>query len=99
MWYNKACFGRRCVGKTYLVKELFSRDITFYFSGSIGKNITNTYQLNRFDDAIAESGGEAKPASGNWAAAFGKLRLLLKAHSEKRQVIFIDNIVDCKKPV
>lgn len=40
-----AITGRRRVGKTYLVKEFFSKDIVFYFSGVIGKNITNGYQL------------------------------------------------------
>jgi len=87
-----AITGRRRIGKTYLVKELFSQDMVFYFSGSLGKNITNTYQLRRFDEAIAEFGGEAKPVSNNWAEAFGKLRRLLKTPLKKRQVIFIDEL-------
>ena len=87
-----AVTGRRRIGKTYLVKELFSRDIVFYFSGSLGKNVTNDYQLQRFDDTVAEFGGEARPVSKNWAEAFGKLRQLLKTQSEKRQVIFIDEL-------
>jgi len=87
-----AVTGRRRIGKTYLVKELFSRDIVFYFSGSLGKNVTNAYQLRRFDDTVAEFGGEAKPVSNNWAEAFGKLRRLLKTRREKRQVIFIDEL-------
>jgi len=62
-----AITGRRRVGKTFLVKEMFAQDIAFYFSGTLGKNITNEYQLQRFDDTIAEYGGEAKPASNNWA--------------------------------
>jgi len=87
-----AVTGRRRIGKTYLVKELFSEDITFYFSGSLGKNITNAYQLRRFDNTIAEFGGKAKPASSNWAEAFSKLRQLLKTPRETRQVIFIDEL-------
>ena len=87
-----AITGRRRIGKTYLIKELFSQDITFYFSGSLGKNVTNAYQLRRFDDAIAEFGGETRPVSNNWAEAFGKLRRLLKTPPENRQVIFIDEL-------
>lgn len=87
-----AVTGRRRIGKTFLVKELFSQNITFYFSGSIGKNITNAYQLRSFDNTIAEYGGKKKPASTNWAAAFGKLRQLLKTQSANRQVIFIDEL-------
>jgi len=87
-----AVTGRRRIGKTYLVKELFSQDITFYFSGSLGKNVTNAYQLRRFDDTIAEFGGMSKPASDNWAEAFGKLRRLLDKPRENRQVVFIDEL-------
>ncbi|MCL1809204.1 MAG: AAA family ATPase [Clostridiales bacterium] len=87
-----AVTGRRRIGKTYLVRELFFQDMAFYFSGAIGKNVTNAYQLQQFDDAIAEFGGELKPASSNWADAFGKLRRLLKTQREKRQVVFIDEL-------
>jgi len=87
-----AVTGRRRIGKTYLVKELFSEDIAFYYSGSIGKNVSKTYQLKRFDDTIAEFGGEIKPASTNWSEAFDKLKRLLKTRNEKRQVVFIDEL-------
>ncbi|MCL1975623.1 MAG: ATP-binding protein [Firmicutes bacterium] len=87
-----AVTGRRRIGKTFLIKELFAENITFYFSGLIGKNITNTYQLKQFDNTIAEFGGEAKPASKNWAEAFSKLRRMLKTVRNSRQVIFIDEL-------
>ena len=87
-----AVTGRRRIGKTFLVKELFSRDIAFYFSGSLGENVTNAYQLRQFDGAIAEFGGDAIPASGDWSEAFGKLRKLLKTRRKSRQVIFIDEL-------
>ena len=32
-----AVTGRRRVGKTFLVRELFSDDLSFYFSGMVGK--------------------------------------------------------------
>ncbi|MCL1909834.1 MAG: AAA family ATPase [Kiritimatiellaeota bacterium] len=85
-----AVTGRRRVGKTYLIKETLSENITFYFTGSIGKNITNAYQLRKFDDTLAEYGGEALPASADWSDAFFKLKKLLKTFKGKRQVIFID---------
>ena len=84
--------GRRRVGKTFLIKELFSQNIAFYFSGSIGKNIENSYNLQMFDETLAEYGGDAKPASGNWAQAFGKLKKLLKTNRGGRQVVFIDEL-------
>jgi len=87
-----AVTGRRRVGKTFLVKEMFTENIAFHFSGSIGKGVTNEYHLRLFDDAIIEFGGEQSPASHNWASAFGKLKRLLKSESNKRQVIFIDEL-------
>ena len=87
-----AITGRRRVGKTYLVREMFISDMTFYFSGAIGKNITNKYQLSRFDDTIIEYGGDSKAASQNWSEAFAKLRRLVNNSDDSRQVIFIDEL-------
>jgi len=87
-----AVTGRRRVGKTFLIKELFTDNITFQFSGSIGKNITNSYQLSLFDDAIIEYGGEVKSASNRWVDAFNKLKQMLKKQNNQRQVIFIDEL-------
>ena len=87
-----AVTGRRRIGKTFLIRELFANDITFYFSGMLGKNATRAFQLRQFDDAIAEYGGESRPASNDWAEAFAKLRRLLKTRRESRQVVFIDEL-------
>ena len=87
-----AVTGRRRVGKTYLVRELFSGDMSFYYSGAIGKNITNDYQLRGFDQTIAEYGGDPEPASRCWADAFRKLRNLILDTHKRRQVIFIDEL-------
>ena len=87
-----AVTGRRRIGKTYLVREMFSEDMSFYFSGMIGQNVTNSYQLHMFDDAIAAHGGETGSASKCWADAFRKLRSLVSSHKERRQVIFIDEL-------
>ena len=87
-----AITGRRRVGKTYLIKELFAEDIVFYFTGVVGKNISNAYQLRRFDETIAFYGGKDSQPSMEWADAFNKLKKLLKEPSSKRQVIFIDEL-------
>jgi len=87
-----AVTGRRRVGKTYLVREMFADDMSFYFSGEIGKNVTNAYQLRRFDDAAEKYGGERGAASQCWADAFRKLEKIVESHSKNRQVIFIDEL-------
>jgi AAA+ ATPase superfamily predicted ATPase len=87
-----AVTGRRRVGKTYLIRELFSSEMSFYFSGTIGRGVTNDYQLRRFDEAVAEYGGEKDPKSHCWADAFNKLRKMLKSSHKTRQVVFIDEL-------
>ena len=87
-----AVTGRRRVGKTFLVKEMFSESISFHFSGSIGKNTTKEYHLSQFDNAIQEFGGVQGSASRTWVDAFGKLKKLLQQERDERQVIFIDEL-------
>jgi len=87
-----AITGRRRIGKTYLIREFFSDELSFYFSGSIGKNVTNKYQLSRFDDTISEYGGKIESASANWSDAFNKLIKLHQTPSKERRVIFIDEL-------
>ena len=102
-----AVTGRRRVGKTYLIKEMFANEMVFYFTGAVGKNVTNDYQLRAFDEAIAECGGDNnKTLSECWSDAFRKLQKMLEAprgqrrgqrlrqppRLPRRQVIFIDEL-------
>ena len=87
-----AVTGRRRVGKTYLIKEMFSSDMFFYFTGAVGKNVTNKYQLHRFDEAVVQYGGEKGPVSQSWADAFLKLKKMLGPTNKNRRVVFIDEL-------
>jgi AAA+ ATPase superfamily predicted ATPase len=83
-------YGRRRVGKTYLIKEHFENHFAFFFTGAI--NATNATNLSNFDKAIQEYSGEASPASKNWSDAFRKLRILLQEKNGGRKVVFIDEM-------
>jgi len=83
-------YGRRRVGKTYLIKEYFKSNFTFYFTGEI--NSSNAANLANFDRAILEYGGRAAPASKNWGEAFARLKTLLSEAEQKRKVVFIDEM-------
>jgi hypothetical protein len=85
-----AVYGRRRVGKTFLIREYFHGDFAFYFTGVIGAS--NTVHLRNFDEAIHEFGGNRKPASKDWSDAFNKLRELLSAKPTGRKVVFIDEM-------
>jgi len=83
-------YGRRRVGKTYLIKEFFENNFAFYFTGTVG--MTNAENLTSFDKAIIEFGGTSPHASKNWGDAFGKLKALLAAKAENRKVVFFDEM-------
>jgi len=87
-----AIVGRRRVGKTFLVREMFHQDMSFYFSGMVGKNVSTSYQLKLFDKTITEYGGNADVSSKDWADAFQKLKKMLGEPRKQRQVIFIDEL-------
>ena len=86
-----ALFGRRRVGKTFLVKSLFEAKFYFYATG-IQNGDTQT-QISNFNNEIVNYGGaKIKPAS-NWSEAFSNLYLLIENNStESKKVIFLDEI-------
>lgn len=86
-----AVYGRRRVGKTFLVKEYFCNNFVFYATGlSRG---TKAEQLQNFQDSLLEYGymGE-KAAPRDWAEAFRRLRAVVEQSRQKRKVIFLDEL-------
>ena len=89
-------YGRRRVGKTFLVRELLSKHFAFYVTGlspvdnEQGADIKD--QLMNFSAELKIRGYNGKiPTS--WMEAFEQLRSYLEGlDSDKRQVIFIDEM-------
>ncbi|GHV58164.1 hypothetical protein FACS1894182_09220 [Bacteroidia bacterium] len=86
-----ALWGRRRVGKTYLVKEYFKQDFSFYISGL--QSATKKEQLANFNSALNFYGKMPYPELNSWLDAFRQLIHLLE-HSQKqgKKVIFIDEL-------
>jgi len=87
-----AVYGRRRVGKTYLIKELFKEQFTFQVTGLSRSDtrlqLSNFYlALGRFDPTIKN---QPKPA--DWIAAFQLLITYLEKNSDTRKIIFIDEL-------
>lgn len=86
-----AVYGRRRIGKTYLIREYYSKQIIFSFSGL--RNATRQDQIENFMLELKERtdafNGE-KP--DNWLQAFNILKHYLKSlrKTQKKKVIFID---------
>lgn len=86
-----AIYGRRRIGKTYLIKEFYSKNIIFSFSGL--RNGTRPDQIENF---MLELRGVTDKFQGerpqNWLQAFNILKQYLNGvrKTKKKKVIFID---------
>ena len=92
-----AVYGRRRVGKTFLIKEHFKDKLTFWHTGlspyDRDKKFLLRDQLQAFHYSLQDYGlqGEACPKS--WLEAFRLLqKLLTQKNDGTRQVVFIDEL-------
>ena len=87
-----AVFGRRRVGKTYLVGAFFEGKIDFELTGL--KGATKEQQLRNFSYSLKEAQKSANlpPAPIDWLEAFHQLKTHLESLGDpsKRKVVFID---------
>ena len=87
-----AVYGRRRVGKTYLIREYMENEIVFQFSGMANSN--QEAQLQRFSQTITRYTGSAKPQKfRNWLDAFFQLEQYIEHLGlPDKKVIFIDEL-------
>lgn len=90
-----ALYGRRRVGKTYLVRESLKERIVFSFTGAAKAG--KTKQLALFDEAMETYGKPVSAPTRDWLEAFKRLRLFFEekiAETDEGQkfVIFIDEL-------
>lgn len=85
-------YGRRRIGKTYLVNQLFEDRFAFTYVGS--RKESSKVQLDRFARQLMQYGGlKKKPLLNNWDDAFDELRNLLDNIPNKgRKVVFFDEM-------
>ena len=92
-----AVYGRRRVGKTYLIKNVFKDKMTFYHTGlspfddTVSSKLQD--QLKSFYHSLVHYGMEPSAPPKNWYDAFYMLENLLKSLDDtERQVVFIDEL-------
>lgn len=85
-------YGRRRVGKTFLIREHFSGQFSFYLTGLA--NSTTKKQLANFHSVYCDlqSPIPKTKAPKNWFEAFQRLISALEKSRKKRKVIFIDEL-------
>jgi uncharacterized protein len=88
-----AVYGRRRVGKTFLIKEYFKNEFIFYCIGLIKGN--KTQQLQNFTASLkAQLQYEDNTVINNWYDAFTMLIAALKQTktTDKKQVLFMNEL-------
>lgn len=87
-----ALFGRRRVGKTFLVNQVFKDQFAFKMTGVIEGSLKE--QFASFADAMEEFGYDLPATPTDWMSAFIALKNALKdvVRNGERCIIFIDEL-------
>lgn len=87
-----AVYGRRRVGKTFLIRNAFNNNFDFYVTGlfkvSLAQQLTNFHAALLKYDPHAEG---TKPAK-DWFTAFQQLAKLLESGRPGKKIIFLDEL-------
>lgn len=95
-----AVYGRRRVGKTFLIENHFNQTFSFWYVGR--RNISTRNQLRLFAKCLSKYSGYEEEKFEDWFDAFDALQSYLESLPEnKRKVIFIDEMpwIDKKRSV
>ena len=89
-------FGRRRVGKTFLIRNYFNERFSFYTTGIPDEKMRN--QLKVFNESLVYYGDKTETIPKDWFEAFRRLRALLESDSVIRdamsgkRVVFLDEV-------
>ena len=85
-----AVYGRRRVGKTYLVQKIMGDRFDYDFSGLYGTQAKA--QRQRFQKALDRRTGSTGQEPANWFDAFDNLKDYLLSLGKERVVVFLDEL-------
>ena len=85
-----AVYGRRRVGKTFLVRETFNNDFTFYHTGLAKSPLRK--QLAAWQLSLREYGLNKATLPRTWLDAFQMLKEVIRQSTKKKKIIFIDEL-------
>lgn len=85
-----AVYGRRRVGKTYLVKQFFEEDFAFSFTGLY--HTSRQVQLSLFMKELSKRSQTVYTQPATWFEAFDHLKDYLSSLKQDRMVVFIDEL-------
>ncbi|HEX2533374.1 MAG TPA: ATP-binding protein [Chitinophagaceae bacterium] len=87
-----AVYGRRRVGKTFLIREAFQQQFCFSLTGVA--NISTAQQLANFHHAFVkyQPAAEGSAPPSGWLEAFQRLIGLVERSPEGKKVLFLDEL-------
>lgn len=91
-----ALYGRRRVGKTYLIKEFFNDTFSFYATGL--QKSDRKQQLRAFKESLLKYGDTERTVPKDWFDAFSRLENLLdrkdvtREYKSGRRIVFLDEL-------
>ena len=86
-----AVYGRRRVGKTFLIRSVLGPHINFQLTGLANASLEQ--QLANFHIALHKAGGQlAQTPATNWLTAFFQLGQYLEKQGTGKKVVFLDEM-------
>ena len=85
-----AVYGRRRIGKTYLITESFNHRFSFHHTGL--KEGGTKRQLEHFRLSLRQQGYYDCPRIKDWLEAFFELERFLDGDKSERKVVFLDEV-------
>lgn len=85
-----AVYGRHRIGKTFLIREAYNYRFTFQHAGLSKGGLAE--QIFAFEASIKDAGGNVGKKRKNWLEAFEDLKDVVRSSSEKKKIIFIDEL-------
>ena len=85
-----AVYGRRRVGKTFLIRETFSYSFAFQHTGILDAPMKE--QLSEFRESLYSAGMKRCAMPRTWSDAFRLLQRWLASLPEGKKVVFIDEL-------
>ena len=85
-----AVYGRRRIGKTFLIRETFDYSFAFQHSGIANSGMKR--QLRAFEGSLREAGGGTRKALHDWFDAFDGLKDIIRRSQARKKVVFFDEM-------
>ena len=85
-----AIYGRRRIGKTFLVRETFAERFTFSHAGI--ENVGMAEQLRAFWSSLRDCGWKGASRPKDWFDAFDALREVVGNSGAGKKILFIDEL-------